>query len=166
MFTPSDKMVFQKRGDSLRLDFSIVNFKGIYTKKRKTSIIFNPLNIDPSYTRGGNKLFMLNHKYKRFSRLLSSITKEEKKLILKDIFRYGFVRDSYSLNKFDLCYSRYGEQKGNKVTIDGLECDKYVFKIDFSVMKDKINYSKVPEFFEKYKINCHKNENVNNLDTS
>ena len=103
---------------------------------------------------------MLNHKYKRFSRPLATISKEEKTLILKDIFRYGFVRDCYSLKKFDLCYSRYGERKENKVTINGFECDKYVFKIDFSVMKDKINYSSIPQFFEIYKSSCIKNGNL------
>jgi len=118
--TPSDKMLLRKRNDSIRFDFNIVKFKGLTTKKRPTSLLFNPLNIDPSIATGGNKLYVLKHKTKEFSRPLKKISENEKVLIMNDIFSKPTIR-----NKYELCSIDDRHSGSSKITqINGYACRK------------------------------------------
>jgi len=119
-FAPSDKIRILKRGDSIRCDYNIVKFKGISTKKTPTSLIYNPLNIDPSLARGSNKLYILKHKKKSYTRPLRKISPEEKQIVMEGIFKQESIRDKYQISSLQDIHRTTSRTK----TINGHKCSR------------------------------------------
>lgn len=112
-----------KKGGSLRYDFNIVSLKGLSAKKRKTTLIFNPVNVDPDMVKGYNKIFLIHHKKKKFTKPLNKIEKDEKKLILKDLLKNVPLKQDIRVKKFELEFSKK-KKKVKKFKINGYQCEK------------------------------------------
>ena len=41
-FAPSDSFKIWKKGNAIRLDYSLVGFKNLKTKRRKMTLLYNP----------------------------------------------------------------------------------------------------------------------------
>lgn len=114
----------RKKGETLRFDFSIVSLNGLNCKKSPSSIIYNPLNISENQIKGFNKIFLLNHEKKFFSRPLSKIQLEEKKLILGEFLVKKKQRRKFKVEDFVLKFPETEKENSKKVKVNGYDCKK------------------------------------------
>lgn len=80
-----DTFTLTKYKSSIRLDFRMVpGSKGI--SYQPSSLLYNPLNIDPEDLCKLKKVVWVNHEKQTFNTPFSLITLQEKKALLKDLF--------------------------------------------------------------------------------
>lgn len=86
-------------------------------------MIFNPVNVDPDLIKGYNKIFLINHRKKKFTKPLNKIEKDEKKLILTDLMSNIPLKQDIRVKKFELEFAKKrGEVK--KYKISGYDCER------------------------------------------
>ena len=81
-----DDIIVYKRSSSLRIDFSLLPTESKEVKKQKSSLYYNPLNLDPKTMQEHLNLVLVNHQNSSFSTPLSKINLPQKRAILKEIF--------------------------------------------------------------------------------
>lgn len=111
----------KKQGDSLRFDFNIVSIKGLKCKKNPTSLLFNPLNVSDDQIKGYDKIFILDHKEKTFSRLLSRIKPVEKKTVIRDFLTKSQRKRKIVVEDF---FVKFQNEKKKFWKLNGFKCQK------------------------------------------
>ena len=86
-------------------------------------MIFNPVNVDPDMIKGYNKIFLLHHEKKKFTKPLNKIEKDEKKLIIKDLLSNIPLKQNIRVKKFELEFSKK-KMKVKKYKINKYECER------------------------------------------
>lgn len=81
-----DNIVIYKRGSSIRLDFSLYPKGTNDVTHRRSTMLYNPLNIEQSQLISLNKIVLINHDAKKFFAPFSCVVHKEKQSLLKDIF--------------------------------------------------------------------------------
>ena len=121
-----DTIIVRKKAGSLRYDFNIVGLSGLKAKKRKTSLLLNPMNIDPDIVKGYNKIFMVHHSKKKFTRPLNRISFKEKKLIMNDLLNSEPVFKDIKVETFSMSFLEDYKNKKipRKLNLNGYSCEK------------------------------------------
>lgn len=86
-------------------------------------MIFNPVNVDPDMIKGYNKIFLIHHGKKKFTKPLNKIEKDEKKLIIKDLLSNIPLKQNIRVKKFELEFSKK-KMKVKKYKINKYECER------------------------------------------
>ena len=92
-----DDIVIYKRGSSIRVDFSLYPKGSNDVTHRKSTMLYNPLNIEHSQLQALNKIALINHEGRKFFAPFSCVVHKEKQSLLKDIF-YEVSQQNKSFN--------------------------------------------------------------------
>lgn len=86
-------------------------------------MIFNPVNVDPDKIKGYNKIFLIHHKKKKFTKPLNKIEIDEKKLIIGDLLNNIPLKQDIRVKKFELEFAKK-KREVKKYTINKYECER------------------------------------------
>lgn len=140
-----DDVSVQKKGNSIRLDFSLLPKGNKDMVHQSTTMIYNPLNLDPDDLTMHNKIVLVNHERRTFTAPFGKVVHKEKQALLKDIFFMVAQKNKdYLVNQV-----KVEDLRAFKVQSRGIH--KIELKFMLNRIKDqKLHWKNFPQTFGQY----------------
>ncbi len=152
------KETFQlwKKGNKLRLDCRMIEFKLKKTKNHKISIIFDPNDKVQNFV-------MINHNRKFFTNLIEELDQDEKQEIIYDLMKPKIKKTKFSVISFGVTESKGWFSKSITQKIQGFMSKKFELKLNY----EAISINKFHKLIStKYDLYAQKEEEKNIADNS
>jgi len=134
-FTPSDRCKLYKVGKALRLDYTLVGWKRLKSKRRDMSLLFK-----------SSQVTLVNHSKKSLVNPLEEIDSEERMLVISDFLKSSPVHGEFDLVSFEChpCLNWRGKPITQRIGVWNTQKYKVHFKTQM-LYKKKTFHKPIPE---------------------